>query len=421
MQSFVPHGAADNEAGPVTLPVLPVGRGFRLLAGVRVLDLSTSIAGPYAAMLLGDMGADIVKVERPGAGDDARAWGPPFLDGESLWYVSVNRNKRSATLDYAKPQGRDALAALIKASDVVVVNQPLRVQRKLGIDAASCRAVRGDLVHVSVTGFGLDGKRSDWTCYDLIAEGYSGVMDITGEADGPPQKIGAPAADMLAGSDAAFAAVSALFDRARTGQGHSIDISLVESMTRFLTCRIVPYLASRELPRRSGGKDSVIAVYQVFEAADLPMTLGLGSDAIWERFWDAVGQPDAGRQARYSSNKKRREHRAEIVGMIQDILRAKPRDHWLALFSQVRVPAGPIYRIDELAADSEFQARGLFYTLDAEGRHVPQVGTGFHVDGQANVPRMPPPRLGASTIDVLRDIAKLNDEEIAALQRGGVI
>jgi crotonobetainyl-CoA:carnitine CoA-transferase CaiB-like acyl-CoA transferase len=420
MHSSVPHIAAAG-AGPVELPIVAPGPGFRLLGGVRVLDLSTSVAGPYAAMLMGDMGADVVKVERPGTGDDARAWGPPFIDGESLWYVSVNRNKRSVTLDYATPPGRDVLAALIKASDVVVVNQPIRVQIKLGIDATACRAIRPDIIHVSITGFGVNGTRSDWTCYDLIAEGYSGVMDVTGEADGPPQKIGAPAADMLAGSDAAFAAVSALFDRGRSGQGHAIDISLVESMTRLLACRIVPYLATQDVPRRSGARDSVIAVYQVFDTADLPVTLGLGSDGIWERFWAAVGQPDVARQTRYSSNAKRREHRAEIVGLIQDILIARPRDHWLAVFSQARLPAGPIYRIDELAADREFQKRGLFYTLEADGRRIPQVGTGFQVDGAANVPRMAPPKLGASTGEILRDLARLNDDEIAALKRGGVI
>lgn len=413
--------SAQSGPGPVALPVVRPGQGFSLLAGIRVLDLTTSVAGPYAAMLLGDMGADVVKIERPGSGDDARAWGPPFLDGESLWYVAVNRNKRSVTLDYASPQGREVLAALIEASDVVMVNQPVRVQTKLGVDAAACRALRSDIVHVSITGFGVNGQRSDWTCYDLIAEGYSGVMDLTGEPDGPPQKVGAPAADMLAGSDAAFAAVSALFDRSRTGQGHAIDISLVESMTRLLACRIVPYLATQELPRRSGGKDSVIAIYQVFDTADLPVTLGLGSDAIWERFWAALGQPDVARNERYGSNVKRRAHRSEIVALIQGILDTKPRDHWLSLFSKARVPAGPIYRIDELAADAALQQRGLFYTLEADGRQIPQVGTGFQVDGAANVPRMAPPKLGASTDEILRDVAKLNDDQIAALKRGGVI
>jgi len=185
MDSSVSRRQPPVGADPVQLPCINTGTGFAFLSGIRVLDLSTSVAGPYAGMLLGDMGADVVKIERPGVGDDARAWGPPFVDGESLWYVSVNRNKRSVTLDIASPRGREVLASLIKVSDVVLLNQPLRVQTKLGVDAASCRAIRPDIVHVSITGFGLRGKRGGWPCYDLIAEGYSGIMDITGEADGP--------------------------------------------------------------------------------------------------------------------------------------------------------------------------------------------------------------------------------------------
>jgi crotonobetainyl-CoA:carnitine CoA-transferase CaiB-like acyl-CoA transferase len=406
-----PHFDSD------VLPVLQAGQGFQLLAGVRVLDLSTSVAGPYAAMLLGDMGAEVIKVERPRVGDDARAWGPPFIGGESLWYVSVNRNKQSITLDHTKESGRAVLADLIRASDVVIVNQRPQVQKKLGLDCESCQALRPDVVHVSITGFGLQGKRSDWTCYDLIAEGYSGVMDLTGELDGDPQKIGAPAADMLAGADAAFAAVSALFDRCRTGRGHGIDVALVDSMAKFLTCRIVPFLGSQELPRRSGGKDSVIAIYQAFETADFPLTLGLGNNAIWERFWTAVGQPEAGHNPRYDSNSRRREHRSEIVDLIQTLLRTKPRDHWLALFGQARIPAGPIYRIDEVTRDDELHKRGLFYTLDADGRQLPQVGTGFHVDGKANTPRVAPPKLGASTTDVLKKLLNLSEIEIENLRR----
>src|SRR5262245_6254563 len=294
----VPKSSAPMDSLPAQVP----GAGFDLLAGVRVIDLSTSIAGPYAAMLLGDMGAEVIKIERPGSGDDARAWGPPFIDGDSLWYVAVNRNKRSVALDFSTPRGRDALRALIKTSDVVIVNQPPRVQTKLAIDAATCRELRADIIHASITGFGLDGERSDWTCYDLIAEGYSGVMDLTGEPDSPPQKVGTPAADMLAGQDAAFAAVAALFDRTRSGQGKIIDIALVDSMTRFLSCRIVPYLGSGEVPRRSGGKDSVIAIYQPFDTADAPITLGLGNDNVWRRFWELVGQPEIAETPGYSSN-----------------------------------------------------------------------------------------------------------------------
>jgi crotonobetainyl-CoA:carnitine CoA-transferase CaiB-like acyl-CoA transferase len=421
MDSSVNRRSPPAGIDPVQMPCINTGAGFGFLSGIRVLDLSTSVAGPYAAMLLGDMGADVIKIERPRVGDDARAWGPPFLDGESLWYVSVNRNKRSVTLDIASPRGREVLGALLKESDVVLINQPLRVQTKLGVDAAACRSIRQDIVHVSITGFGLRGERSDWPCYDLIAEGYSGIMDITGEPDGPAQKIGAPAADMLAGQDAAFAAVAALFERARTGQGREIDVALVDSMTRFLSCRMVPYLSSQELPRRSGGRDSVIAIYQSFETADLPITLGLGNDLIWKRFWSAVGRPEIGEQIHYKSNADRRTHRTEIVARIQEILSERPRAYWLELFSRNRVPAGPIYRLDEVAQDQGLLDRGLFYTLNADGRQLPQVGTGFLVDGEANLPRMGPPRLGASTTEVLRVLAKLDDAEIETLKRDGVI
>jgi crotonobetainyl-CoA:carnitine CoA-transferase CaiB-like acyl-CoA transferase len=384
------------------LPRMRPGRGFALLDGVRVLDLTGSVAGPYAAMLLGDLGADVVKVERPGSPDDARGWGPPFLEGESLWFLAVNRNKRSVTLDTAGAD-RPTLDELIAAADILLVSQPPRVLHKLGLAPDQVRAIRPDIIHVAITGFGLTGPRADWTCYDLIAEGYSGVMDLTGAADGPPQKVGTPAADMLAGQDAAMAAVAALFDRQRTGRGHVVDVSLVESMTRFLSCRIVPHLGSGEVPRRSGGTDSVIAIYQAFDTADLPMTLGLGSDAIWRRFWDAVGEPGAAQEPLHASNAMRRAQRPAIVARIAALLRTRPREHWLRVLAEARVPAGPINRVDETAGDDALQARGLFFALDAGDRLVPQVGTGFHLDGAANVPRRPPPRAGEHTAEVLQD------------------
>ena len=266
------------------LPLVEVGGGFDMLRGVRVLDLTGSIAGPYATMLLADMGAEVLKVERPGTGDDTRSWGPPFLDGEALWFQSVNRNKLSVALDYTSAEGLDILKELTKVSDVVVANLLPASAKKFKVDADNLRAVKPDLIYVSITGFGLEGERAGWACYDLIAEGYSGVMDLTGEVDGGPQKVGAPAADMLAGSDAAYATVAALFARQRDSQGRVVDIALVDFMTRFLACRIMPYLGTGEVPRRSGGTDSVIAIYQAFDTADKPITLALGNDNIWQRF-----------------------------------------------------------------------------------------------------------------------------------------
>jgi crotonobetainyl-CoA:carnitine CoA-transferase CaiB-like acyl-CoA transferase len=375
--------------------------GLDLLAEIVVLDLTTSVAGPYAGQLLGDMGARVIKVEKPGGGDDCRAWGPPFLDGESLWYLSVNRNKQSIVCDYASPAGRLVLERLVAKADVVLVNLTARVQAKLGVDHASLAAIRPDLIHVSITGFGLTGARADMPCYDLIAEGYSGVMDMTGEPDGPPQKVGTPAADLLAGEDAALAAVAALFRRQRTGQGAAIDVSLVESMTRFMAPRLLPHLGSGQTWRRSGGRDSVIAIYQAFDTADEPITLGLGNDAIWERFWVAVGEVDAAANPLHASNAMRQADRATIVARIAALLRARPREEWLAIFTAARVPAGPIYRLEEIGGDTALRDRGLLYAFSRNGTRVPQVGLGIRFDGAGEGCVTPPPRLGEHDDEVL--------------------
>lgn len=377
-----------------SLPTMSPGRALPLLDGVCVLDLTTSIAGPYAGMLLADLGADVIKVERP-EGDDARQWGPPFLDGQALWFSAVNRGKRSVVINLHRDADRQRLFKLVASADVVIVNQPVAVQSKLHIDYETLRAAKADIVFASITGFGLDGERADLGCYDLIAEGYSGVMDLTGEPGAPPQKVGAPAGDMLAGQDAAMAVIAALFARQRTGKGARIDVSLVESMTRFLSCRIVPYLGGGEVPRRSGGRDSVIAIYQVFETADRPITLGLGTDAIWRRFWEAVGDAEYGRQTRYATNERRRGHRDEIVARIQTILAERTRAEWLGILAAARVPAGPVNRVDELVEDVPLQERGMIFTLTGDdGRRVPQVGLGIRVDGRVSVPSRLPPCLG---------------------------
>lgn len=394
------------------LPIRRLGEGFNLLADVRIIDLTTSIAGPSGTMLLADMGAEVIKIERPGGGDDARSWGPPFLDGESLWFASVNRNKKSVALDFSKATGLDLLHRLVRQADIVFVNLPPRAARKLKVDAHTLCAVRPDLIYVSITGFGMTGGRADWTCYDLIAEGYSGIMDITGAAGGEPQKIGAPAADMLAGQDAAFATVAALYARRTTGKGRVVDVALVDSMTRLLSCRIMSYLGSGELPTRSGGKDSVIAIYQTFDTADKPIALALGNDNIWKRFWTAVGDAAYAESADLGTNYDRRERRDQIVARIARILRDKPRDHWLTLLREARVPAGPINNVAEVVEDETLLARGMFYRLaPLNRRSLPQVGTGILLDGEFALPRSAPPALGEHTDEVLGSLLGLSEED----------
>lgn len=402
---------------------LPFGtsKRFKLLAGIRVIDLTNSIAGPYATMQLADLGADVVKIELPDGGDTSREWGPPFLDGSSLWFSSVNRNKRSITLDYAKEKGREVVYTLAAAADVIVINLRPTAQHKLGLDYEAFNAVRKDLIHCSITGFGLTGPNRELPCYDLIAEGYSGIMDLTGEADSGPQKIGTPAADLLAGMDAAYAIVAALFDRQRSGSGHFIDISLVESMTRFLAPRIVPFLGSGELLRRCGGKDSVIAIYQTFKTADELINLGLGTNGIFRRFCSAIGHSEWADDPGYADNVARRTCREKLVAAIQEVLITQTRSHWLSVFEKCGVPAGPIYRVDEVTRDPHLQGRGLFYLIPGTGAPIPQVGTGWQLDGEANGYVSPPPQLGAETDQVLSMWAGMSGAEIERLRSEQII
>ncbi len=404
-----------------TLPTVQSGAGFDMLAGIRVLDLSTSIAGPYATQLLADFGATVLKIEKNGSGDDSRQWGPPFLNGAALWFLSVNRNKHSMALDVGKPEGLAVLTELLETTDVLVVNMTPRVQQKLGIDHATLAARFPRLVHASLTGFGLTTSRREHPCYDLIAEGYSGIMDLTGELENHPQKVGTPAADMLGGQDLAMAVMAALYKRQRTGRGASIDISMIATMTRFTAPRVSSYLGSAELPRRSGGRDSVIAIYQVFDTADEQLTLGLGNDAIWQRFWDAVGDPDFARKPQYASNASRRENRVEIVQRIAAILVGRSRDEWLALFARNRIPAGPLNRVDEVVQDPDLLETKFFYQSDSAYGLIPQIGLGIAIDGNQDIHRKPPPALGEDTDTVLREWLGKADADIEALKKSGII
>ncbi|ANN80442.1 CaiB/BaiF CoA transferase family protein [Bordetella flabilis] len=398
-----------------TLPIETPGAGLSCLEGVRVIDFTTSVAGPYGTLLLADLGAEVIKVERRQGGDDTRSWGPPFLAGESLWFISMNRNKQSIAMDLTQPEGRSLAHELIGHADVVVLNTGRRIQEKLGLDYATLKAFNPGLIHVSVTGFGLEGPRADLPCYDLIAEGYSGVMHLTGEADRPPQKVGTPAADLLSGQDVAMATLAALLERTRTGLGKQIDVSMVATMARFMAPRIVSYLGSDEAPIRSGGTDSVIAIYQVFDTADFPITLGLGNDAIWQRFWTAVGHPGYGEQPGLETNAKRREARHAIVQTIAGILAAQPRQHWLALFGKHRIPAGPINSIDQLSQDEALRDSGMFFAAEGPAGLVPQVGLGIQFDGASAVLRTPPPTLGQDTERILKDVLAKSPGDIADL------
>jgi crotonobetainyl-CoA:carnitine CoA-transferase CaiB-like acyl-CoA transferase len=415
---------ADDPRGSVPvfgLPVRQPGSGFSLLNGVRILDLTTSIAGPYATLLLSDLGAEVIKIERLGVGDDSRNWGPPFLDGKSLWHASVNRNKRSIALDYGSGPGKDVLKALVGKCDALVTNQLPKVRAKLGTDYETLSRLNPSLIYVSVTGFGTDGGRSAWPCYDIIAEGYSGIMEVTGTQESGPQKIGTPAGDLLAGQDAALSCVAALFHARSTGEGHYIDIAMVESMTRFAIPRATVYLGSGEVPQRTGATDSVVAIYQTFRTRDSMITLALNSDPVWHRFWEVVGDKDYGAEERFKDNAGRRASRSEIVEKIQQLLLTKTKAEWLKLFNASAVPAGPILTVKETTEDEALLARGMFFATEAGGSRIPQVGLGIHVDGVDAGFRSPPPDLGQDTEAVLRALLGYDEARLDALRVSSAI
>ncbi|MBV6634725.1 MAG: CoA transferase [Mameliella sp.] len=354
-------------------------------------------------------------------GDDSRYWKPPTLGDTPLWFSSVYRNKKPIELDYPGPRGREVLEGLVRKADVLLTNQLPRVRDKLGIDYDTIKAINPAIIYASITGIGTDNEREKWACYDLIAEGYSGVMDLTGEPDGPPQKVGTPAADLLSGTDAALECMAALIERERTGRRHYIDISLTESMTRYMTPRLYSYLGGGGLPRRSGARDSLIAICQVLDTADDPITLGLANDNVWRRFCEIAGRSEWIEDEAFRRNENRAQQRARLVAEIGTILVTRTAREWLDLFQAGGVPAGPINRLDQLAQDPVLHERGFIYAVDTKDGPLPQVGLGIRMDGAPSGIESLPPGLGEHSADVLCDELGLDEAVIENLKSENII
>ncbi len=392
------------------------------LSGVRVVDASTSYAGPTAAMYLGDMGADVVKVERPETGDDARLWGPPFVGdgGESAWFLSANRNKRSVCLDLSRKEGLAALMRLLEGADVFVENtNPAKLERR-GLDPGTLRERFPRLVYCALSGFGLNGLDRDKPGYDLIAQARSGLMSVTGEKGGKPQRVSTALSDVVAGMVAAFAVASALVRQRRTGEGELVDVSLLDADLALMAPRVASFLAGEPEPRPSGGTDSVLAVYQPFETADRPMVVAIGNDAMWRRFAEALGLEELRDDPGLATNACRRERRAEIVEEVSARLLERPAAYWIERLGAAAVPCQVIQTLSEVVEDPQVVARrAVFETEHPLAGTVRTVGSPWRLgaDG-APVEHRPAPVLGADTVDVLRE-AGYADEEVDELLKGG--
>ncbi len=391
------------------------------LAGLTVLDLSRVLSGPFATMTLADLGADVVKIEQPGTGDDTRQWGPPFQGDEAAYFLSVNRNKRSLAVDLKSADGLALVRDLARRADVVVENFRPGTAARLGLGYDDLAAENPGLVYASISGYGQTGPDSHRAGYDAIAQARSGIMSVTGEADGPPVRVGVSSADLVAGMWAVIGILAALRERDRSGQGQWVDISLLDGSVSWLTYVASGYFATGTRPPRYGSAHPTIAPYQGFATKDGDLMLAVGNDAIWRRFAPVAGLADLLEDPRFTTNPLRVEHRDELLPLVADAMAARTSVEWVEVLDAAGVPVGPIQTVDEVVTDPQVLARGMI----GEVKH-PTAGTvrtiGCPVRLTATPPqvRTAPPLLGQHTDDVLAELG-VDQERLAALRASGAV
>jgi len=385
------------------------------LTGLRVLELARILAGPWAGQIFADLGADVIKVERAGAGDDTRGWGPPFVpaaDGGNLsaaYFHCTNRGKRSIELDFASAKGQRIVKKLVARSDVLIENFKVGSLAKFGLDYKSLAADNPRLVYCSVTGFGQTGPSAPRAGYDLMAQGIGGVMGLTGTADGEPMRAGIPVSDVFSGVYSVVGILAALARREKTGRGGYVDAALVDSTVGVLAFQSLNYLVSGEIPKRIGNTHPNIVPYQVFPVADGHIIIATGNDAQFVKLCGILGEPELAEVPAYKDNKGRLAHRAELVGRLCALTAKMTRDRLLAKLEAAGVPAGPINDLEQVFSDPQVVHRGMRLTLKnpaAKGGTSPGVRTPIVLDGTPMASDRPAPRLGEHTAEILREIGE---------------
>ncbi len=405
----------------------------KALEHLRVLDLTRVLAGPWCTQLLADLGADVIKIERPGGGDDTRAWGPPYLKdaqgrdtSEAAYYLAANRGKRSVTVDISRPEGQQLLRALTAKSDVVVENYKVGQLAKYGLDHPSLATVNPRLIYCSITGFGQSGPYADRAGYDFIIQAMGGFMSITGERDdllgGGPQKAGVAVSDLMTGMYATVAILAAVAQRERTGTGQHIDLALLDTVVAMLANMNMNYLVSGKPPGRAGNAHQNIVPYQVFAAADGHVVIAVGNDGQYVKFCAVAGRPELATDARFAKNADRVRNRSVLVPLLEDIVRARPAAFWTEKLEAAGVPCGPINSIAQALDDPQIRHRGLRIELPHPlAGTVPLVGNPIQMSASSAEYRRPPPLLGEHTDEVLREVAGLDAAAISALRAQRVL
>lgn len=372
--------------------------GSGALSGILVADFGRVLAGPYATMLLGDLGAEVVKIERPGSGDDTRSWGPPWADGEATYFLGVNRNKRSVAVDLRTPDGLAAARELARRADVVVENFRPGTMERLGLGYEQLRADNPGLVYCSVTGFGAGAGR-DLPGYDLLAQAVGGLMSITGPDPSQPTKVGVALVDVITGLHAAVGILAALRHRDRTGRGQRVEVNLLSSLLSALTNQAAGYLGAGTVPRAMGNQHPSIAPYEVFPTADRPLVIAAGNDRQFRALVDALGLPDLADDPRFADNASRVRHRDELVAALRRALARRGADEWFTILSAAGVPAGPINDVAQAFAWAERLGLAPVVEIEDEARGTVsrQVANPIRLSETPACYRLPPPRLGAHT------------------------
>ncbi len=389
------------------------------LHGITVLDLTRVLSGPYCTMLLGDMGARVIKIEQPGKGDDTRAWGPPFVDGESAYFLSINRNKESVTLDFKHPDGRAVLDRLIAKCDVIVENFRPGTLARLKLDYESLAAAHPRLVYCSISGFGHTGPRSQEPGYDAVMQAEGGLMSITGAADGPPYRLGVAIADIVSGMFAAHGVTLALYARERTGRGQAVDVAMLDAVAALLTYQASIYFATGRAPSRMGNRHPTIVPYETFSASDGDFVLAVGNDELWRRFCAASGFVDDGR---FASNADRVTRYGELKPQLDGLLRTRPRHEWLARLSAAGVPCGSVRNLEEVFNDPQLTAREMVAHVEhARLGALTLLGAPMKLGATPPSVCSAPPMLGQHTTHVLEHDLGFTTVEIAAFQKRGII
>jgi crotonobetainyl-CoA:carnitine CoA-transferase CaiB-like acyl-CoA transferase len=373
------------------------------LAGIRVLDFSRVLAGPLATMILGDLGADVVKIERPDGGDDTRGWGPPFVGDDAAYFLALNRNKRSVVLDLSSDDGRGAARALARTADVVVENFRPGLMERFGLDHATLARENPRLVSCSLVAFSADGDSASRPGYDIIVQALSGIMSFTGEPDGEPTKVGVALLDVIAGLYAASGIEAALLGRERTGRGRRIVVSLFEASLAALVNQGANYLLGGVVPRPMGNAHPNIVPYQLFRASDRPFILAAGNDRLFERTATAIGRPELSADPRFATNADRVRNRDALVSTLEQLFAAAPARRWIDALTAAGVPCAPVRALDEVFASQE-AAAVVQRVPDVRGE-LALVADPIRVDGTLLGVRRPPPRLGEHTEEVLRELS----------------